>query len=528
MLTRRTLTLLGLLALSPGRGLAAGGAAPALSAPEPMDLDRLAALARDLRDKPHVPRREVPGAAPVLDELTYGPMMEIEYPAANALWPDGPSPVTMFHLSKLHRLPVRVYALEDGKAREVVYDPALFRMPPGNPALGMPWGAGFAGVRYQDGPGGDARFGTDWVAFLGASYFRMAGDDHQYGVSARGVAVDTAPMPGGREEFPDFTRFYVSPFEGGSATVLALLEGPGLTGAYRFVLRREPHAVTEVECRLFLRRDIARLGIAPGTSMMWYSEGTSRWLATEWRPEIHDSDGLLMHAGTGEVLWRPLNNPPRVTVSAFSDVRPRGFGLMQRDRSPASYVDDGFMEKRPNLWVEPRGDWGAGSVQLVEIPAHQEYDDNIVAMWVPAAPARAGTDLAFSYVLRWTVDEPVDGLARCVATRASKAAWLMDADRKPGRPSLFRTFVVEFEGKALAGKDPERAQAVLDLSRGVAGEVAVAWGTYREASPWRVSFKVYAEGPEPVEMRLFVRADGKPLTETWVYQLHQEQPGTLL
>ncbi len=302
-----------------------------------------------------------------------------------------------------------------------------------------------------------------------------------------------------------------------------------MTGAYRFTAWKEPHVVTDVEARLFLRKPVGRLGLAPLTSMSWFDEGQSRFLASDWRTEVHDSDGLLMHAGTGEMIWRPLNNPPRLMVSAFSDENPRGFGLLQRDRALTSYVDDGYEERRPHLWVEPKGTWGRGSVQLVEIPTRGETDDNIVAMWVPAEPAAAGRDLSFSYRLRWPVDEPVcTPLARCVATRATKAWWLADAERKAGRPNLVRQFVLEFEGEALAGLDPEKAQVSLTLSRGVAEEVGATWAPYRKASPWRVFMKVYAEGPEPVEMRLFLRDGGRTLSETWLHQHHPEQPGTVL
>lgn len=529
MITRRVLTAIGLLALAPFPGLArAASGGPRLAPPEPMDLDRLNALARTLRDRPYAPPPEAPASA-ALDALTYGPLQEIRYPPGHALFAESPYPVTFFHLGNFFRHPVKVYALEGGQAREVLYAHDLFTYPAGNPAKDVPDGAGFAGFRFQKAPAGQPGDDGDWLAFLGASYFRAAGDGAQYGASARGIAIDTAPAPGRTEEFPVFTRFYVSPAADGAVTVLALLESPSLTGAYRFVARKEPHVVIDVACTVYMRKSVERFGMAPLTSMLWYSEGMSRFLASDWRPEVHDSDGLLMQTGAGELIWRPLNNPHRLSVSAFADRAPKGFGLLQRDRAYENYIDDGFEENRPDIWVEPQGDWGRGSVQLVEIPTHQETDDNIVALWVPDDPPQAGSDRSFAYRLRWTVKEPVaTDLARCVATRATKAAWLADGDRRPGRANLVRQFVLEFAGGALSGLNPETATVALTLSRGSAEEVGATWAPYGKPSPWRVFFKVYAEGLEPVEMRLQLKSGDRLLSETWAYRYDPQAPGTVL
>ncbi|SFL96967.1 glucan biosynthesis protein [Methylobacterium pseudosasicola] len=529
MITRRALTAVGLLALSPlARPALAASGGPRLDPPEPMDFERLKGLARTLRDRPYAPPPEAP-ASPALDALTYGPLQEIRYPPAHALFPESPYPVTFFHLGNFFRHPVKIFSLEGGQARQVLYSRDLFAYPPGNPGTNLPDGSGFAGVRFQKVPADQPGADGDWLAFLGASYFRAAGDGAQYGASARGIAIDTAPGPGKTEEFPVFTRFYVSPASDGAVTILALLEGQSLTGAYRFTARKEPHVVIDVACTLYIRKAVERFGVAPLTSMLWYSEGMSRFLASDWRPEVHDSDGLLMQTGAGELIWRPLNNPPRLSVSAFADKSPKGFGLLQRDRAFDTYIDDGFEENRPHIWVEPQGDWGAGSVQLVEIPTHQETDDNIGAMWVPSDPPGAGAERSFAYRLHWPVTEPVaTNLARCVATRATKASWLSEADRRPGRANLVRQFVLEFEGAALAGLDPEKALVALTLSRGSAEEVGATWAPYGKPSPWRVFLKIFADGPEPVEMRLKLKSGDRLLSETWAYQYYPEAPGTVL
>ena len=256
--------------------------------------------------------------------------------------------------------------------------------------------------------------------------------------------------------------------------------------------------------------------------MYWYSE-TKKETAIDWRPEVHDSDGLSMWSGNGERLWRPLNNPPRIMVSAFTDNNPRGFGLCQRDRVFDHYLDGVFYDRRPTLWVEPMpgrdgSGWGKGWIQLCEIPTDDEIHDNVVAMWVPDQPPPAGAELALNYRLHWLADEPYPPkLARCVATRLGRGG-------QPGlpRPKGVRKFVVEFLGGPLAtlpyGVKPDM---VVTASRG-------SLQGYRliEAVPddvpghWRAEFDLTVDGADPVEMRCFLQANGETLTETWMFQYH--------
>jgi glucans biosynthesis protein len=361
--------------------LAAGGAAAALAAlglptealaanglqlsqPTPFSFDALLAQAKALAAKPYV--AAVPLAPEVLERIDYDAHGKIKFDPANALFRDGPGafPVTFFHLGRFFQTPVRMHVLEntDGDAfsREVLYNASYFSMPPDSPARALPPGAGFAGFRLQESRLGDQSKldwqKNDWVAFLGASYFRAIGELYQYGLSARGVALDVA-VPDKAEEFPTFTRFY---FETPAAnnttsmTVYALLEGPSVTGVFKFVMQRNKAVIMDIDARMFLRRDVSRLGLVPLTSMYWYSE-TIKPTAIDWRPEVHDSDGLAIWNGAGERIWRPLNNPMQTRASAFADTRPRGFGLLQRDRAFDHYQDGVNYEKRPacgsNRWV---------------------------------------------------------------------------------------------------------------------------------------------------------------------------------
>lgn len=490
---------------------------------EPFAFDTLVARAKDAAAKPY--RAPVALDGDILNRIDYDAHGKIRYKPGEALFADGPGdhPVTFFHLGRFFQKPVHMHVVANGQAREIRYEPSLFDMPADSPARELTGNIGFAGFRIQEsrkgqpGPKGaplDWR-SNDWVAFLGASYFRAIGELYQYGLSARGIAIDVAAADR-PEEFPDFTQVYFeTPKPGDEAvTVYALLDGPSVCGAYRFVMRRGAGVIIDVDTNVFLRRDVQRLGIAPLTSMYWYSE-TRKPTAVDWRPEVHDSDGLAMQTGTGEQIWRPLNNPVRTTASAFADDNPRGFGLMQRDRVVDHYLDGVAYERRPSLWVEPVGPWGKGAVQLVEIPTDDEIHDNVVAMWVPAEPAKAGGSYAFRYKTYWAAGQPyASSLAPCVATRLGNGG-------QPGtvRPHGVRKFMVEFLGAALEDVPfGVRPEAVLWASRGNFSYV------FTEAVPddvpghWRAQFDLTASGPEPVEMRCYLKLGDKVLTETWLYQ----------
>lgn len=462
-----------------------------------------------------------PRPAPdVLEKIDYDAHGKLRYKTERALWgrpqDERRFPVTFFHLGRYFQKPVRMHALENGKAREIIYREDYFDMPADSPAKQLPKGAGFAGFRFQEPVDGKLDWKkNDWVAFLGASYFRAIGELYQYGLSARGLMLDAAV--GTPEEFPDFTHIWLEQGRNAeSVTVYALLDSPSVAGAFRFDMQRGKAVTMEVDKRLFVRKPVKRFGIAPLTSMYWFSE-TVKPTAADWRPEVHDSDGLAIWTGGGERIWRPLNNPPRTIASSFGDTNPRGFGLLQRDRAFDHYQDGVYYERRPSLWIEPLGNWGKGAVQLIEIPTDDEIHDNIVASWIPDQPVKAGDSFAFRYKLHWLADEPYPTpLARVVATRMGNGG-------QPGqpRPKGVRKFMIEFAGDPLKSlASGVRPEAVLWASRGTFSYV------FTEAVPndvpghWRAQFDFHAEGTDPVEMRLFLRVDGKTMSESWLYQYH--------
>jgi glucans biosynthesis protein len=514
---RQVLALLGLsLTGTSSRLLAATSSltssALKLGPAHPFSFDTLKAEAKSLAGKPY--RKPDAPAAATLGAIDFDKVQKIRFRPGEALWLGTalPYPVSFFHLNKYSVEPVTIFALDGPPekivAREILYDPAYFDYADSgiDPAsLGK---IGFSGFRVNDGQNAQG----DWMAFQGASYFRTPGQDDQYGASSRGLALDTAlPKP---EEFPRFSQFWLGE-DGETVTIYALLESPSVTGAYRFDCVRKEGVEMDIHCDLFFRASPERVGIAPLTSMYWYGEN-QRDRAPDWRPEIHDSDGLSLWTGKGERIWRPLVNPAGVQVNAFADQAPKGFGLMQRDRDFADYQDDGaFYNKRPGLWVEPKGDWGQGAVELVELPTDSEINDNIVAYWRPKNPVKPGDTLGFDYKLYWQdaePDYPAD-LAKVIATRIGRAGI-------PGAatwPANAKKFAIDFEGGTLAAMAPRYdIKPVVTCSSGDASDAYVVKivGT----SHWRALFDVPVAGKSPIELRCFLQLGDKTLSETWLYQ----------
>lgn len=493
-----------------GKALAKTGTRYTLGPPEPFDFDRLRKRAQQMASQPFRP--SVVRDARRIDAIDFDVVRQIHFRPERALtWPRGAFPVALFHVNKYAPLPVDVHLVEGDSARRVVYSPAFFDY--GKSGLGsrLPADLGFSGFRVMSSP--DMK--SDWLAFQGASYFRSAGPLDQYGLSARGIAVNTT-APGVKEEFPRFVSFWLSCApDQPQITIHALLDGPSLSGAYQLVCRRGADFVMDVHAELFQRQAIDQLGIAPLTSMYWYSE-TNHRQGPDWRPEVHDSDGLAIWDGNGERIWRPLNNPAQPRTNSFMAQDPKGFGLLQRDRSFDHYLDDGvYYDRRPSAWVEPKQGWGRGAVVLVELPTDSEIEDNIVAFWRPERAAAAGTSWSLDYRLHWSASEPFPpSTARVVATRLGRAG---QPGTHAGSDGKARKLDIEFTGGALA-EMPQRfdLSAVVSASRGTvtSPRVLKILGT----DLWRAEFDVQVAGQEPVDLRCFLRLGGQTLSETWLYQ----------
>ncbi len=498
-----------------------------LGEPARFDYAWLKGAARDLSARPYRPHgNALPRDVAALDWDRY---QAIGFKRDHALWADERLrfQIELFHLGLFFKRPVRMFDLQGGQAQELAYDPAMFDY--GKSGLDggrQPRDLGFAGFRVQVAPA----FKGDVAAFLGASYFRAVGAEGQYGLSARGLAVDTA-LPRD-EEFPDFTDFWFERPQADSTVlvVYAMLDSPSIAGAYRFAITPGDVLLMDVDAALYPRKQIERLGIAPCTSMFQVGENDRR-VAGDWRPEIHDSDGLQMHSGSGEWIWRPVANPAALRFNAFADRDPKGFGLMQRDRNFDHYQDDGvFYEKRPSLWVEPKAGWGEGSLQLVEIPTADETFDNIVAFWNPAQKPQRGQELLYGYRLHWGATGPAHpanpALATCVATRTGMGGVI---GRK--RTHWSWRFVVDFAGGPLAQVDP-RTMTIEPVITATSGRVEVV--SARPLASVRGIRAMFDVVPPPdagpVTLRLFLRGDGQALSETWLYEwtpppLTERKPG---
>ena len=492
--------------------LAQATALKPLGKPQPFDLAWLKGQARTLAGSPYqTPTNKLPAAIAALNWDQY---QAIRFKPEHALWADEKLrfKLELFHLGLFFKRPVQMFEVANGLAQQLAYDPAMFDYgKSGLDGKRQPADLGFAGFRFKFHLAPE----FDIAAFLGATYFRATSGTRQYGLSARGLAVDTGmERP---EEFPDFTSFWFErpAADANTLVVHALLDSPSVTGAYRFAITPGDTTLMDVEIALYPRKEIERLGIAPLTSMFQAGENDKR-KGNDWRPEIHDSDGLAIHAGNGEWLWRPLRNPLNLSFNAFADRSPRGFGLLQRDKDFTNYQDDGvFYDRRPSLWVEPKGDWGAGAIDLVEIPTDNETNDNIVAFWNPATKPQAGQELLIGYRMFWGREAPVQPpLARTVATRTGIGG-VIGKDR-----TYFSwRFAVDFAGGNFALLDSKtKVEAVVTTTK---GRIETSSARPLDAiHGWRAIFDLVPEANSlaPISLRLFLRANGQPLTETWLYE----------
>ncbi len=456
-----------------------------------------------------------------LAELGYDDYRKITFRNDRARWnePGRLFRMQAFHMGWLFKEPVQVYEVVDGTAREMVfstddfeYRPELAERVP--PHFDMPGVAGYK-LLY---PLNRADRLDEVVSFVGASYFRALGRGNVYGLSARGLAINTG-LPGG-EEFPRFTAFYIErPGDGSRRVVVhAALESPSVTGAYRFDIQPGADTVMDVTARLFFRAEVAQLGVAPLTSMFLYASN-NRDDFDDYRPKVHDSDGLRIVRRDGEILWRQLNNPPRLSSSVFAEQGFRSFGLYQRDRRFDHYQDaEARYEQRPSLSVEPVGDWGDGSVRLVEIPSDLEVNDNIVAFWTPAAPIPAGESREYRYRLHWGALAPeVNGeLAWVAETRAGQGG-VSGGEAEPG----VRKFVVDFEGGVLGTLPPDADIApVLNIGGGEA--LVTALSKIDGTDIWRLVVDVRGRPGSVTELVAHIAGYDRKLTENWLYQWVQE------
>jgi glucans biosynthesis protein len=480
-----------------------GGVSPlAAQSSAPFDPSFVRRLARDLAGKAfQAPDRKLPDH---LKNLSYDDYRAIRFNPDRALWRGAKLPfeVQFFHRgSSLYTDRVDIFEVANGQASRIPYQAANFifgKTQPPEAATDL----GFAGFRLH-APINRPDYYDEVGVFLGASYFRAVAKGQTYGLSARGLSINTGEAAG--EEFPLFKSFWIEKPDPNASSIVvhALLDSVSTAAAYRFTIRPGETTVFDVEMAIYPRVDLANPGLAPMTSMFFFGPN-DRNDVDDFRPSVHDSDGLAIQNGRGEQLWRPLNNPRDLQISVFSDLNPRGFGLMQRAREFSHFQDiESNFEGRPSLWAEPIGDWGEGAVRLLEIPTREEIHDNIGAFWHPKQPLTAKGEHTYTYRLHWGTYQPGAG-SRVRVTRTAVGA-RGDA----------RLIVLEFTGDKLKGADPATISA--QVSADVEVQNVVAYPNAKTGG-WRLSFEVPVKEKPIVELRATLMQGSEPISEVWVYR----------
>lgn len=476
------------------------------------NFEDVATQAKTLAASPYKkPKGELPKS---LQDLTYDQYRDIRFNPDRAYWRDLrlPFELAFFHQGRIFETPVKINEVVGKAVRPIQFDPKSFNYGANKINPKDLNGLDFAGFRVHY-PVNTPKYKDEVLVFLGASYFRAVGKDQRYGMSTRGLALDTALNSG--EEFPLFTDFWIERPEAGAKelVIYALLNSRRITGAYRFLLRPGVDTAIDVKSRLFARENITKVGLAPLTSMFFSGEN-QRSPADDYRPEVHDSDGLSVQSGTGEWIWRPLANPKKLLVTSYALSNPGGFGMMQRDREFNNYEDlESRFELRPSGWVEPKGKWGSGRVELVQIPTPDETNDNIVAYWVPDAPPKPGVPFDFEYRLLWQKEKE----------KRPPLSWVTQTRRGHGylkKPDDSIALVVDFEGPAL-NKLPADATPEAVVSVDGNGKL-LETNTFRNEATggWRMTLRMTRnDTSKPVELRAFLRNNNLTLSETWSYIL---------
>ena len=469
----------------------------------PFSFDTLLEDARRRAQKPYTPQRNTLPAG--LDKLSPEQYRSIHFNPDAGIWRSDPLPFRLELLRagyNLQSVAVTVSTVEGGMAQDLVATPAMFQISASLPQLGTRVSLPLSGFRLRSQINAK-KVWDEFLVFQGASYFRAVAQHLLYGLSARGLAINTAEPSG--EEFPAFTHFWVERPEprSGSIVIYALLESESATGAYRFTVQPGVQTSMDVDMSVFPRADLHVVGIAPLTSMFLFDE-TNRGHLDDYRPEVHDSDGLMISSASGEHIFRKLANPTKLQVSTFTTLPPKGFGLVQRSRQQSDFQDfENQYDRRPSAWVEPKGDWGPGAVELVEIPSGRESNDNIVAFWRPAHSLPPNHAAHYEYRISWLAEpETPPGVGRVIATRSGAS---LDGKR--------RVFILDFVG---AGEKIDSMRLDLAASAGkISNASLMSNGALHGV---RASFEIDPDDAELIELRLRVMRGDAPVTETWLYR----------
>ncbi|MBK8092304.1 MAG: glucan biosynthesis protein G [Verrucomicrobiaceae bacterium] len=448
---------------------------------------------------------------PFYDGLKYDDHRRIQFRKDKSLYADsGAFAIEMFHPGWMFKKPIYFHELAGDKVSPLAFDPSLFDYFGLQVPAGAVPPAGYSGFKLiHISPDGKSR--PEVLAFQGASYFRAVTDQLGWGISARGIAVNT--IGGDAEEFPDFTHFWFAKPEAGTKAfkLLALLNGPSVTGAYEFETMPGNTTVMKIKATLHLRKPVKMLGIAPFSSMYWFGEN-SHPKPYDFRPEVHDSDGLQVEIEGGPTIWRPLDVSRDMRLSLFETDKLKGFGLAERDRDFKNFEDlEANYHRRPAVWVEPKSGFGAGAVTLVELSTGEETWDNIVAMWSPKKlPTTPQEPLKVAYDIQWLDQHEPGGLCKVTSTRRG---FVMDSDD--------HLYVIDFA----AGKEPVPGTPdwVPEIELVVSGDAAkiIDKRVMKNAvtGGWRAFFKLdVPDSSKLLELMCELKNGDKVISERWMYQ----------
>jgi glucans biosynthesis protein len=482
-------------------------------APTDFNFETVIARAKELADKPF------DDASGKLQgdwlTLNYDDYRAVRFKAENALF-KGKSPfeIHFFHSGFIFERMVDIAVVEGDSSTKMKFNPEWFRYDFTRAVPSYPEGMGFAGIRVHY-PLNTDEYKDELIVFQGSSYFKFLGKGQKYGLSARGLAVDSGMNS--PEEFPFYRQFWLrqpKPSEK-TLTIYALLDSLRIAGAYEFQVTPGTNSVVHIRQVLFARADIEKVGIAPLSSMYFYGENKTL-LVDDFRPEVHDSDGLLFQTGAGEWVWRPLVNRQWLTNTSFVDHNPRGFGLMQRDREFASYEDvEAYYHQRPSYWIEPTSKWGAGRIELVELPTNTEINDNIVSFWVPEKPIKAGDRVEFSYKVT-SLKDPAELMPAKTGRTLQSRVGTVTRPGVDGFDPNGRIFVLDFVGEELnAIPANQPVEGVITHSSGKIENVVCHKHEFRDG--WRLHFDFHPDGKTPADFRVYLKLGDKALSETWTY-----------
>ena len=472
------------------------------------------AKAEKLSKKSYVqPSKNIPSE---LSSLQFADYQKISFKHDKAYWNDRKSrfKLEFYHEGMYFDTPVKINEIVNNQVNEIKYNPDYFDLSKLNLDNLNTKNLGFAGFKVHYPINKPTKTDDEIFTALGGSYFRAVGKDQRYGLSARGLAIDTGEMSG--EEFPRFKEYWIERPDPNQKhlVIYALLDSQSVTGAYKITLVPSIDTTVTVEAKVFFRDSVKKLGIAPLTSMFLYGPNQPSPLLN-YRPAMHDSNGLSILANNNEWIWRPLNNPKRLSFSSYSLENPKGFGLIQRDKGFDDYQDlDDHYELRPSVWVEILNDWQKGRVELVEIPTADETNDNIVSFWVPEKQYKSGDQLTFKYRLHYTLNEqnryPAN-VARAESTRLSlgdiKQANLI---RKLDGSNAY---IIDFTGPQLSDKKP--VKVISSINNGSIVSCDTQYNSVTRG--WRVLIRFSVDdNKKPTDLRVQLASQtGEVLSETW-------------